>query len=582
MNPSDPFRDREGSPINQMLRRYWMWGAVLAMGSMLVAGCGSASGRKAAPPKGSSSAALKRERADEAASSRRAEAHAHYAAGVVREMNNEQPAATEEYYQAAVLDPGDEELILEVSHRLLQSKQAERALSLLLRAVAQPGASGQIDARLGFVYAQLGKPDQAVAANRAAIRKSPNSLSGYHNLFLGYLGNKQPQEALKVLDEAARQPKPDGDFLVGLGDLYLSYGTQVPAQKDVAKAKALAVLNRAAQLSPVTPLQRLKLADGFNLLGESDKAAQLYLEVLKQPPDLPMVQERVRANLTAIYLRGSDHKRAIEQLQAILKDDPTNPQAHYFLGRLELEANQPAEAADHLAKTILLSPDFESGYLFLALAQIETEKPSTALTTLERVRQRFAPSFDLEFYTGLAFSREKAYAEAFRHFLEAENIAKRDDPQLLREGFYFELGSTCERKGDYAQAEEYFQKCLSIAPDFSQAMNYLGYMWAEHGEKLDQARELIEKAVKAEPKNAAYLDSLAWVLYKQKQAQAALPYALKAAELTEKPDATVFDHIGDIYDALKQPEKAREAWSKSVTLEPNEAVSKKLKSSGLK
>jgi tetratricopeptide (TPR) repeat protein len=565
-----------------MLHRYWMWGAVLAMGSMLVAGCGSTSGRKAAPPKGSSSATLKRERADEAASARRAEAHAHYAAGVVREMNNEQPAATEEYYHAAGLDPGDEELILEVSHRLLQLKQPERALALLLRAAAQPGASGQIDARLGFVYAQLGKPDQAVAANRVAIRKSPNSLSGYHNLFLGYLGNKQPQEALKVLDEAARQPKPDGDFLVGLADLYLSYGTQVPAQKDGAKAKTLAVLNRGAQLSPVTPLQRLKLADGFNLLGESDKAAQLYLEVLKQPPDLPMVQERVRANLTAIYLRGSDHKRAIEQLQAILKDDPTNPQAHYFLGRLELEANQPAEAADHLAKTILLSPDFESGYLFLALAQIETEKPSTALTTLDRARQKFAPSFDLEFYTGLAFSREKAYAEAFRHFLEAENIAKRDDPQLLREGFYLEMGSTCERKGDYAQAEEYFQKCLSIAPDFSQAMNYLGYMWAEHGEKLDQARELIEKAVKAEPKNAAYLDSLAWVLYKQKQAQAALPYALKAAELSEKPDATVFEHIGDIYDALKQPEKAREAWRKSVSLEPNEAVSKKLESSGPK
>jgi tetratricopeptide (TPR) repeat protein len=565
-----------------MLHRYWMWGAVLAMGSMLVAGCGSTSGRKAAPPKGSSSATLKRERADEAASARRAEAHAHYAAGVVREMNNEQPAATEEYYHAAGLDPGDEELILEVSHRLLQLKQPERALALLLRAAAQPGASGQIDARLGFVYAQLGKPDQAVAANRVAIRKSPNSLSGYHNLFLGYLGNKQPQEALKVLDEAARQPKPDGDFLVGLADLYLSYGTQVPAQKDGAKAKTLAVLNRGAQLSPVTPLQRLKLADGFNLLGESDKAAQLYLEVLKQPPDLPMVQERVRANLTAIYLRGSDHKRAIEQLQAILKDDPTNPQAHYFLGRLELEANQPAEAADHLAKTILLSPDFESGYLFLALAQIETEKPSTALTTLDRARQKFAPSFDLEFYTGLAFSREKAYAEAFRHFLEAENIAKRDDPQLLREGFYLEMGSTCERKGDYAQAEEYFQKCLSIAPDFSQAMNYLGYMWAEHGEKLDQARELIEKAVKAEPKNAAYLDSLAWVLYKQKQAQAALPYALKAAELSEKPDATVFEHIGNIYDALKQPEKAREAWRKSVSLEPNEAVSKKLESSGPK
>ena len=144
------------------------------------------------------------------------------------------------------------------------------------------------------------------------------------------------------------------------------------------------------------------------------------------------------------------------------------------------------------------------------------------------------------------------------------------------------MSVTCERKGDYAQAEKYFQKCLVLSPDFAEAMNYLGYMWTEHGEKLDQARELIEKALKAEPKNAAYLDSMAWVLFKQKQPQEALPYALKAAELSEKPDATVFDHIGDIYEALKQPEKAREAWRKSVSLEPSEGISKKIEANGPK
>ncbi len=559
-----------------------MWGAILATGSMLVAGCGTAPPPKPKPPKGSSAAAVKRERAADAAVEKTAQAHAHYAAGVVQEMNNEQEAATEEYYQAALLDPSDENLILEVSHRLLQSKQPDRALEVLRRAAAQPGASGQIYARLGLVYTQLGKPDQAVAADRTAIRKSPLALAGYHNLLLAYLSTKQPQEAVNVLDEAARQPKPDADFLTGLADLYMNLGAQVPAQKNAANKKALAQLNRAAQRSPITPLQRLKLADGFNLLGESNKAAQLYLEVLKQPPELPLVQERVRAILTDIYVRGSDHKRASEQLQAILKEDPTNPQAHYYLGRLELEDKHLTEAADHLSKAILLSPDFESAYLFLALAQIEMDKASAALTSLDKVRRKFAPTFDLEFYSGLAYSQEKAYAEALLHFGMAEDIARQTDPQLLREGFYFQLGSTCERKGDYAQAEKYFQKCLVLSPDFAEAMNYLGYMWAEHGEKLEEARELIEKALKAEPKNAAYLDSMAWVLFKQKHPQEALPYALKAAEMTEKPDATVFDHIGDIYEALKQPEKAREAWRKSVSLEPSEGVSKKLESSGPK
>jgi tetratricopeptide (TPR) repeat protein len=558
-----------------MLHRFLMWGAILATSGALVTGCGSA------PPKGGSGSAIKRERAADAAVERRAEAHAHYAAGVIREMNNEQQAATDEYYQAALMDPGDEDLVLETSRRLLQSKQPERALTLLLRAAAEPSASGQVYARLGLVYSQLGKADQAVAANRTAIRKSPGLLAGYQNLFLGYLTHKHPQEALNVLDEAARQSKPDADFLAGVAELYMSLGAQVPAQKDATKAKALLALNRAAKLSPFTPLQRLKLADGFNLLGEPDKAAQLYLEVLKQPPDLPLIEERVRANLTNIYLRSSDHKRATEQLQAILRDDPTNPQAHYYLGRLALEDKKPAEAADHFSKTILLSPEFESGYYFLALAQMDMDQGSQALATLDKARQKFAQSFDLEFYTGLALSRQKSFAEALQHYVTAEVIAQATDPQQLREGFYFQMGAACERKGDYAQAEKYFEKCLQLAPEFVEAMNYLGYMWAEHGEKLDKARELIEKALKAEPKNAAYLDSLAWVLFKQKQAQEALPYALKAAELTEKPDATVYDHIGDIYEALKQPEKAREAWRKSISLEPNEEVSKKLGSSNV-
>ena len=164
----------------------------------------------------------------------------------------------------------------------------------------------------------------------------------------------------------------------------------------------------------------------------------------------------------------------------------------------------------------------------------------------------------------MALSRQKAYREALKHFTAAEVIAQATDPKQLDERFYFQLGATCERKGDYAQAEKHFEKCLKLAPDFAEAMNYLGYMWAEHGLKLDQARELIEKAVKAEPKNAAYLDSLAWVLFKLNQPKEALPYALKAAELSEEPDATVCDHLGDIYAALNQLDKAREAWRKSL------------------
>jgi tetratricopeptide (TPR) repeat protein len=565
----------------RMLRRYWFWSLIVAIGSALVVGCRSVPSRQPAEPK-QSAAALKREQAEERALAKAAEAHAHYARGVLHEMNNEREAADSEYYQAALKDPGNEFLILEVSRRLLQNKQPEKALEIVTQAAALPNATGDIYARLGLVYAQLGKVDQAIGANRQAIHKSPDSLDGYQNLFLNYVRTKQPQEALKVLDEAAARPKPDAEFLIGLGELYASLGLGAPALKEPAKTKALAVLKRAEQLNPTSPPLRLKLADSFNLLGDSSRAAQLYLDLLKRLPDAPTVRERVRANLADIYLRGSDHKLATEQLEAIIRDDPTNPQAYYFLGRFALEANKPAEAAEHFSKMVLLSPDFEPAYYLLAMAQIDIGKSGEAVATLEKARKKFPASFALEFWTAMALSRQKAYTEALKHYTAAEVIAKATDSKQLDERFYFQLGATCERMGDYAEAEKYFEKSLQIAPNFAESLNYLGYMWAEHGMKLEKAHELIEKAVKAEPKNAAFLDSLAWVLFKLNQPKEALPYALQAAELSETPDATVYDHVGDIYAALKQLDKAREAWRKSLSIEPNEEVRKKLDSSAEK
>src|SRR5260221_1413064 len=228
------------------------------------------------------------------------------------------------------------------------------------------------------------------------------------------------------------------------------------------------------------PLQ-LKLAEGFNALGDTKKAAQLYLDLLKKLPDVPVLRERVRAKLAEIYLRGSDHKAAVEQLEALLKDDPTNAQAYYFLASISLEDKQFDQAVDFFNKAILLNPDMEQAYYDLAMAQMGTNKTSEALGTLDKARQKFSQNFVVEFLSGLAFTRQKAYTEAIQHFTSAEVIAKATDPKRLTHLFYFQLGAAYERKGELELAETNFEKCLQLAPDFAEAMNYLGYMWAEHG-----------------------------------------------------------------------------------------------------
>jgi tetratricopeptide (TPR) repeat protein len=574
---------------------------VVATTGMLVAGCHSSfdpdkaastsnRSRGSAAPRagGSESIQLKRSgnadleeflvpSTDSVASSQereRVEAHAHYAAAVVRELNGESQESLEEYYQSALKDLDDEILVLDVSRRFLVSKQPERALELVNRAAALPNASGSMYARLGFIYAQLGKPDLAVNANRLAIKKDPHSLAGYHNLFQLYLGNKQVRDALSLLDEAAKVSRTDAEFLIGLAELYATFALQVPSQKKTADERGLAVLRRAAKLPVDDPHLQLRLANALNLAGDDEAAARVYRELLEQLPEAPFLREGVQSKLANIYLRQRDLDRATELLENIIRENPTDAQAYYFLGSIAYDQTNYARATEHFSKTLLLSPEFEPAYYDLATAQIGAEKLAEAMATLERARQKFSPGFMMEYLTGIIFSSQKDFTNAVKHLTAAEIIAQASDQRRLTYLFYFELGTVWERKGDHEQAEKYFEKCLVLAPNFAEAQNYLGYMWADRGEKLDRARELIERALKAEPESPAFLDSMGWVLFKLQQPKQALPFLLDAVKREE--DATVYDHLGDVYLALGQTDRAREAWQKSLSLEESETVRKKL------
>ncbi|HEV8543665.1 MAG TPA: tetratricopeptide repeat protein, partial [Verrucomicrobiae bacterium] len=191
-------------------------------------------------------------------------------------------------------------------------------------------------------------------------------------------------------------------------------------------------------------------------------------------------------------------------------------------------------------------------------------------------QRRFPQNFTDEYLLGMAYSQEKDYTNALQHFTTAEILAKNSDPKRLTDAFYFQLGASSERAGDYGQAEKYFLKSLALAPDSAETLNYLGYMWAERGENLDEARSMIDRAVQSEPENAAFLDSMAWVLFKLKQPKEALGYMNRAMAHSEKPDPTLLEHLGDIQADLKQFDQARESYAKSLALKPDEKIKQKL------
>ncbi len=503
---------------------------------------------------------------------RRVKALAHFAAGISAELNDEENAAQEHYLKSAVADPGHEVLVVELTRRFLQTRQPDKAIDLLTRVTASPLATSTMFAWLGRAYAEAGKTDQAIKANSVAVRKSPDLLMAYRNLVELYQQDRQPKEAMKVLDEAAAQSSSNPEFWVDLAGLYAYYNQLHPDEAETTKPKTIAVLDRGAGLKPQDLSLIQKLADGYRLMGEYTKAEGHYLELLNRFPSLPGLRDK----LADIYLRTDKKDKAAEQLEALSRDNPRNEQAYYFLGNIAYQEKRLTDAVDYYERALLLKPEFEPVYYQLAELKLALNKPQDALELMDKARGRFRQSFVLEFLTAAAYAGTKDYSQSVKHYTEAEVIAKASEPASLTHLFYFRFGAALERRGDYAEAEKYFRQCLELAPNFTEAMNYLGYMWAERGSNLDEARRLIEKAVALEPENAAYLDSLGWVLFKQHQPQVALDWLQKAVQQADEPDPTLYDHLGDIYAELKAFDKAREAWRKSVQLEPNDQVKKKL------
>lgn len=537
--------------------------------TLIAAGCGTVSrqgepfGKYQAP----SSAA------GELSFEERVEAGARFAAGVAFELREEPDRALEEYYQAALADWINEPFVSDVGRRLLAAKQPVKAVEVLAKCAARAESTAPVHALLGFAYVEAGQKTKAIAANQVAIRKQPDYLPAYQNLLQVHLSDKKPAEARKVLEAAMKAVTSDRpESQLGLAETHNFYLRANPGDAEELRPRVIGLLDKVSESKPTAPPLIARLAEAYFFSGEFGKAATLFLDLLNRAPNLPGLRER----LIDAYVRNQDWKQASEQLEAVVRANPANANAYLVLSGIAYEEKQFERAAEYLEKALLFRPDLEQAYYDLAGLKINTNKAQEALDLLDRARLQFKNKFLLEFYTGLAYSQLKQYPKALKFFTAAEVIAGATEPQRLNQFFYFQLGVTHERSKDFEQAERYFLKCIEMQPDNADALNYLGYMWAERGVKLPEAKKMIEQAVKIEPENGAFLDSMAWVLYQLKDYRAALEWQLKALKHNEEPDATLFDHLGDIYAALKQMDKAREYWKKSLEVEPSEAVSKKL------
>ncbi|HEY7676536.1 MAG TPA: tetratricopeptide repeat protein [Candidatus Methylomirabilis sp.] len=140
------------------------------------------------------------------------------------------------------------------------------------------------------------------------------------------------------------------------------------------------------------------------------------------------------------------------------------------------------------------------------------------------------------------------------------------------------LGAAYERNKQSDRAEQSFRRVLALKADHADALNYLGYMFAEAGVKLEESVSLIQRALVLEPQNAAFIDSLGWAYFKLGRVDDALRELKRAVALAKKEDPTIREHLGDAYFAKGMVREAIGEWERSLELDAsNPDVQRKLR-----
>ena len=427
-------------------------------------------------------------------------------------------------------------------------------------AAAQPAAAASGDAGyyflLGRRHESTGDVDKAVAAYKQALTLAPNSAELRAELAGLYARQDRAVEAIDTAEEALTKDPDNREANRILGSIYAALAEQrlkLRPGDDPALyvPRAIAALERARAQGPDTPVD-LTLGRLYLQTKSYDKAIALLRRVqLEQPGSTEL------AMMIATAEEGAGRTTdAAETLREAIADNPKFFRGLIMLAELSEKQSEWDAAADAYAKAQALNPRIDLASR-RAAALINAGKAPAARDLLQpgAAKPDAEPMVLYLYATALRQSGDLAGAEAAARRLRA---AAPNDPRGL-----YVLAQVLEQRKDFDGAERALREILERDPEDATALNYLGYMLAERGQRLDEAVTLVQRALKLEPGNPSFLDSLGWAYYQQGKLDLADPPLTEAA--SKLPNNSVIqDHLGDLRFKQRRFSDATAAWQRAL------------------
>src|SRR6516164_6075424 len=400
-------------------------------------------------------------------------------------------------------DPDNDAAVEQLTQLLLDENKSEEAIKLLEGMIAKTPTPTTYDL-LGDAYTQVHDYPKAEAAYRKAVDLDPSELSHLRGLGQTLVSEEKYPEALTVYQKLADLMPDDADVYLRIAQIYRELHQLDKAEENLVKARqynpgslevmyneamiyqsqgrfedAIRVLSDAVtgvkSQSAVLPSRRRSLAILYQQLGMLYRDTQNYQAAIYTFQELGHLGDeedrRSRLLIMDTYRQAKDLPKALQAGRDALAKYPDDASIRNSLAMLLGEAQQPEEAIKLLQAN--LKGNGSDRETYLSYAQI--------------------------------YERSRMYKQAEEAARKAESLAVQPSDNELA---WLLLGAIYERQKQYDKAEEEFKKVLDVNPKNAQVLNYYGYMLADRGVRLDEAKDLIQRAVDLEPFNGAYLDSL--------------------------------------------------------------------------
>lgn len=348
------------------------------------------------------------------------------------------------------------------------------------------------------------------------------------------------------------------DYNLAMGNMMLMFG-----ERD----SALTYYDKAQQYEPENGATYLAKAQFYNAIGDSvNYDQQTYQALVSKDLDVASKVE-VLADYARHLLVAKDSSARTENLfKVLIEQHPNEPQIRMLFSDYLAAKDDMKGAAEQMDYAVNLDPTDAQAWNRLLVLNIISENYEAAIAAGDRAIELNPNNIELYGYIAPAYYNIKQYDKAIEVYKKALAAVDSTDTEH-RSMFLGGMGDAKFSMGDTIGAFALYDQAIEIDPNNVSILNNYAYFLTLCNRDLDKAERMSAKTVQAEPQNATFLDTYAWVFYKRKEYTMAQLYIEMAIKNERRPSSDIYDHYGDILLAVGNKQEALKQWEKALELD---------------